>query len=259
MPKKEKTEPVSEKKSEESKSPMKRALAKHYIIGFAIVCLIIAAVPSVYFYHQYQSVKGSSAQPTQAQQLIERVGNLIDIPTETPTIATVSDISKLASQPFFAHAHNGDKVLIFQNAKEAILYRPSENKLIQVGSINVGATAQNSAAPQVAGAAISPSATPTITPTPFPVKVVIYNGTKTAGLAASAGKLISQKLSNVTVTGTGNAQNDYTKTIVVDLLGNQENTAQQIADVVNGSVVAFPSGETKPQADILVIVGTDYK
>lgn len=50
---------------------------------------------------------------------------------ETPTIATVSDITKLQGQPFFAKAQNGDKVYVYSNAKKAILYRPSENKIIE--------------------------------------------------------------------------------------------------------------------------------
>jgi hypothetical protein len=64
--------------------------------------------------------------------ILEKVGKLIDIPNETPTVATVSDVTKLTGQEFFAKAQNGDKVIIFPKAQKAILYRPGTNKIIEV-------------------------------------------------------------------------------------------------------------------------------
>ncbi len=48
-------------------------------------------------------------------------------------------------QPFFANAQVGDKVLIYYKAKKAILYNPTDNKIVEVGPISdpqaTGATA----------------------------------------------------------------------------------------------------------------------
>jgi hypothetical protein len=60
---------------------------------------------------------------------------------ETPTIATVSDPEKLKDQPFFANAKKGDKVLIFSNSAKAILYSPTEDKIVEVAPINSSAGA----------------------------------------------------------------------------------------------------------------------
>ena len=55
-----------------------------------------------------------------------------------PTVATVSDINKLRTQPFFTNAKNGERVLIFKNTKKAIIYRPSTNQIIEIAPIIPG-------------------------------------------------------------------------------------------------------------------------
>ncbi len=59
---------------------------------------------------------------------------------EQPTIATVTDLAKLQGQPFFANAQVGDKVLIYSRAGKVILYRPGENKIIELAPINISTT-----------------------------------------------------------------------------------------------------------------------
>jgi hypothetical protein len=73
----------------------------------------------------------------QTNQLISAVGQLMQLPTgETPTIANVSDASQAKQQSaFFNNAQNGDKVLMYVKAGQAILYRPSTNKIILVAPL----------------------------------------------------------------------------------------------------------------------------
>lgn len=74
-------------------------------------------------------------------ELIAKVSSHTEVPkNETPTVATVSDASKLKSQAFFAKAQNGDKVLIYTQAKRAVLYRPSTDKIIEIAPVNLGNT-----------------------------------------------------------------------------------------------------------------------
>jgi hypothetical protein len=72
----------------------------------------------------------------EASDLVAEVGSLIILPYgETPTIATVSDPSKLKDQRFFQNAKVGDKVLIYTQASQAYLYRPSAHLLVEVAPI----------------------------------------------------------------------------------------------------------------------------
>lgn len=75
--------------------------------------------------------------PTSNKNLVEKIGTLIQLPSdENPTIATITDKTKLTNQPFFTPAENGDIVLIYTNTKKAYLYRPGTNKIIDVAPIN---------------------------------------------------------------------------------------------------------------------------
>lgn len=89
-------------------------------------------------------VKGPSIIKEEEDALIKRVGELIDLPKdERPTIATVSDKEKIKDQPFFGKAENGDKVLIFTNNKKVILYRPGEDRIVEVGAVNINQQEQD--------------------------------------------------------------------------------------------------------------------
>lgn len=112
-----------------------------------IVLLLIAVGVAVFFYKdsqdkqkQVQKLSNPTEQAKlEQQQLMAKVGLLTVLPAgETPTVATVTDITKLQDQAFFANAQNGDKVLIYTKAKKAILYRPSTNKIINIAPVNIG-------------------------------------------------------------------------------------------------------------------------
>lgn len=92
----------------------------------------------------------------QTDALIKQVGGLMTLPTdETPTIANVTDVNAARQQSkFFDNAQNGDKVLMYVKAGQAILYRPSTNKIILVAPL----TFNNSTAAS-AGSGTSPAST----------------------------------------------------------------------------------------------------
>ena len=214
------------------------------IIAFGIV-LIAAIGFAIYFYIQYQQTQVQLNRSTQSNEqaaLINEVGKLIVLPSnEQPEIATVSDTNKLKGQPFFINARNGDKVLIYSKAQEAILYDPIANKIVEVGPI---------ALTQV-------TPTESITPTAAPVNVALYNGTTTIGLTETIAQELKVKMPNFVVVARVNAsKSTYTSTIIVDQTGKDATLAAELAKTLQGKVGKLPSGEQKATgADLVVILG----
>ncbi len=110
-----------------------------------IVVLVVVAIGSsasgYYFYDQYQTLKANPQAITDKENkdLVARLGMLMVLPdNEQPTIATVADPSKLKDQPFFTNAKAGDRVFIYTNARKAILYDETANKIVEVAPINIG-------------------------------------------------------------------------------------------------------------------------
>lgn len=177
--------------------------------------------------------------------VISMVGKLMVLPNEVPTVATVTDKNKINGQSFFKSAENGDKVLIFSKASKAVLYRPSENKVIEVAVVNVG---NNEPPTPISGDEVKKQ-----------LKVVIANGTQTIGLATKWEKNIKNLMSNIEVVDKISAKGNYQATVVIDLKGNLGNEAAELAGKIGAMTVALPTTENKPAADLLVIIGEDKR
>ena len=214
------------------------------IIGLALT-LLAAVGTAIYFYMQYQRAQTELTKTTQSNEqaaLIAEVGKLIVLPTnEQPTIATVSDVNRLKNQSFFTHARDGDKVLIYTKAQEAILYDPLANKIVEVGPISLTQVTPTPKGP---------------TMTPAPIRVAVYNGTPTAGLATKIGQEITQKMPQATIVSKSDAKQNYSSTIVVDLTGKNQAAVDALTELLGAKLNAFPSTEAKPKnADVVVILG----
>lgn len=96
----------------------------------------LLAIVALGMYLSRQSA--ASAADPDVDELVAHVGTLILLPQgEVPTVATVTDLSALKGLPFFEHASQGDKVLMYPKAQEAVLYDPQQDKVIQVGPLTV--------------------------------------------------------------------------------------------------------------------------
>lgn len=92
------------------------------------------------------------------KSLVTKVSKLINVPEETPVIATIIKADQLiAEQKFYAGSKDGDYLMVFPTAQKAIIYREKENRLINVGPIIVDQTATSSKQQAPAPAATSTS------------------------------------------------------------------------------------------------------
>lgn len=111
------------------------------IVFFFILLSLVLVVTNIYFYRRATAATRAKITAEQVtENLVAQVGKLIVLPqNETPSIATVTDPEKLKKdQPFFANAKVGDKVLIYATARKAIMYSPTENKIVEVAPLLIG-------------------------------------------------------------------------------------------------------------------------
>ncbi len=214
-----------------------------YAVGVALILVLAGVGFSVYQQFKLKAQPQDSAASQKVAQgevrkLVAEVGKLIDLPTgEDPTVATVADVTKLRGQPFFQKAKNGDKVLIYTQAKKAILYDPAAKKILDVAPINIGSPSAEQAQP----------------------KIVLRNGTTTIGLTSRVESELKKTIPNLNVVTKENAQkSDFEKTVVVIFSDSAKDMAINLAKILKGEVGDLPQGESRPKdADILVILGKD--
>lgn len=180
------------------------------------------------------------------KELVEKVGKLVALPSgEEPTVATVTEREKLAGQPFFASAENGDKVLIYTKARKAILYDPDTNRVLEIAPLNIDEPLA------------LPSASPSAEVKTYTYKFVVRNGAGVAGVAGKFAETIKQKLPGSEIVETGNAQkSDYAKSLLVKL-GSAD--IDEVAKILAVEVGELPPGEASVSADFLVLVGKDFE
>lgn len=218
---------------------------------FFVIILILAiggSVTSVYYFKQYRGLKANPNLEAQkeTESLVSALGKLMELPSdETPTVATISDKEKLKEQTFFAKAENGDKLLAYTKSMQAILYRPSTNRIINVAPLIIDQADIDKQEKRVS-----------VTPTPTNLKIAYYNGTETIGLASESEKVVKKTYPSYETSAVSNAsKKDYQETLVVDLTGKHQAVASALAELLGGKVGNLPEGEVRPIADVLVISG----
>jgi hypothetical protein len=232
---------------------------KWRILAGVSLTLIVIFLTGLNFFLNYQRNQNLQKNPVVASEIkqeaiVGKVGKLIELPkNEQPTIATVSDISKLKGQPFFQNAKNGDIVLIYPKTNEAILFDPDANRILLIAPISTNHQAVAGTSTQA-----NPTQPSSISPSPAQVTIALYNGTTIDGLTRKVQSLLATDMPNATVVQNANAsKQDYTQTLVIDLTGKESSSAKQLATVLHGTVSSMPSNETVPvNAEILVILGT---
>lgn len=219
------------------------------ILAALIIVIILALAGAGYMYYQYQKTASElkkvktqtqttsqASKDDQVKKIVAEVAKLARLPeNETPSIATITDVSKLKDQPFFKDAKNGDILLVFNSSGKAVLYDPKDKKIVDVTTLST-----------------SPSFNQQF-------KIVIRNGTGTPNLAGKLEADLKKALEAVNVIAKENAQKQtYEKTQVSVINQAALEFASKVAKAINAQVVDYPFEEPKPkEGDILIIIGKD--
>jgi hypothetical protein len=109
------------------------------LAGAAILIVIFAVLTVFLFWHQSGRAEKDTDALSKSQRIINKISALYIVPqNEEPTLAQIKDLDKLKGQEFFAHAQNGDYLLIYTQAKMAFLYRDAVGRLVNAGPIKPG-------------------------------------------------------------------------------------------------------------------------
>lgn len=123
------------------------AIRRYWMPGVMLLLVVILLILGIGYWRTRSELSSLSDPKTssskQATELVNHISKYLVLPNETPTIATVNDVSKLQGQQFFQNAQNGDKVLIFPKSGRALLYRPSTGKIIEYAPVNLNSGASN--------------------------------------------------------------------------------------------------------------------
>lgn len=114
------------------------------VILILFVLFVLALGGALYFFWQYKKAQtmptdgtGNVATVEEVAQTVALVAQHALLPDgETPTVATITDVESLAGQEFFKNAKVGYKVLVYPEARVAILYDPVIDRVVNMAQIN---------------------------------------------------------------------------------------------------------------------------
>lgn len=110
---------------------------RHIYLLTCGICFLMAG----FFFWRYVTTEKTVAPRTTTDVIIQRAGQLYSLPNdEKPQRAIVKEKAQLDQQPFFKNVQNGDDILIYKKHGLAIIYRSSNNTIVNAGAADVSTT-----------------------------------------------------------------------------------------------------------------------
>ncbi len=118
------------------RQPRRRGPGRFFLFVLSYI-LVGLAVWQIAVRIQNDPVKQQLRAQEEMKALTKKVSSLIIVPeNEIPQVAIIQDAEGLAkTQDFFVGIKNGDQILIYVAARKAIIYRPSENRIVNAGPV----------------------------------------------------------------------------------------------------------------------------
>lgn len=213
-----------------------------------IVCLVVVVFSLAFggfFFYKYQDINSKYKEVTQSKEdkiksLVKEIGALYNIPKfedEQPSFPGVEGTAIYTlveqelenvkkSNEFYKDAVKDDVLIAYKNANTAILYRPSEKRIIKTGAYSEASLVKINT-------------------------VVQANPDKVKELEV----LLQQKFGKQINVIPGSAPSiSLQKGIVVDLSGKSAEDAKKIAAAIGYDISTLPSGMTPPENALFLII-----
>jgi len=215
---------------------MKKILIRNRLLSFLAGFSVVMIIAVVWWFNRAPS-SGSDKQ--EMIKVRDSVSKLVILPTgEDPTLATVTDKNSLTDNFLKTNAENGDKILVYITAKKVYIYRPSINKIVNIGPLTIDASASEAKG----------------------IRVLVRTGNNKQPITQDIKSQIIQNYKSATVAPIEQAaRQDYPSTIVIDLTeGDKYDLVTNMMQLLNAQRGILPQGEAKPDnVDILIITGLD--
>lgn len=106
---------------------------KIYVLALiAFFLLVFAGYGLTLVYKNFKLIRSDDP-----AAVVAALSKVTDLPTgETPTVSTLTDLESVKDQPFFRDAELGDKVIVYNGAGKAYIYRPTTGKLIGIAPLS---------------------------------------------------------------------------------------------------------------------------
>jgi hypothetical protein len=120
--------PAQKPKAKKFRIP--RKIYPKVAVVFGLLTILLTTILILHFRHSSRNQDNVTVVKGEVAQHMMLPNN------EQPALATVTDSKKLNSV-FLKQAHDGDKILIYAKAKRVIIYRPSIDRIIDIGPIQI--------------------------------------------------------------------------------------------------------------------------
>ena len=107
---------------------------KSKIIWASLTAIVLVVTSMILLAAIYKNeiTKKEKARIAEEQQIIDKTSKLLRLPNELPIVTTVYNEKDFENNNLFRVVKKGDKILLFINAKQSVIYRPSTNQVIEV-------------------------------------------------------------------------------------------------------------------------------
>lgn len=112
---------------------MKNFIKRNSLVLLSILVLVL--ISSIVFFY-FKSVYVNDANTAEIKSLVKKVGKHMILPKgEMPSVSSISDPELLKNVVFFEGAKSGDRVLIYNKSKKAILYDEENDKIVNIAPV----------------------------------------------------------------------------------------------------------------------------